>query len=105
ADGTDYAAQSGWNLASGTAVSFFAGAGRRNWRDGAVVNIYDESLPVRALEMQPWVGYYWTSDAEDALSQAFCFWYKADDARLGGIRNNRPMGRANGMQVRCVRDE
>ncbi|MDE6507696.1 MAG: hypothetical protein K2L04_04440 [Alistipes sp.] len=105
AEGTDYASQYGWNLGSGTAVSFFAGAGRRNWRDGAVVNIYDESLPARALEMQPWVGYYWTSDAEDALSSAFCFWYKADDARLGGIRNNRPMGRANGMQVRCVRDE
>lgn len=103
--GTDYASQYGWTLGSGTAESYFAGAGRRNWRNGAVVNTYDESLPVRALEMQPWVGYYWTSDAEETLSSAFCFWFKADEETLGGVRNARPMGRANGMQIRCVRAE
>ena len=35
----------------------------------------------------------------------FCFWYKADDVAASDVRNGRPMGRANGMQVRCVKDE
>lgn len=105
AEDAAYESQYGWTLGDGTAESFFAGAGRRSWRDGTVQNYYDESLPVRTMEMQPWVGYYWTADAESTLSQAFCFWFKADEATLGGVRNGRPMGRANGMQLRCVKDE
>ena len=57
------------------------------------------------VEMQPWVGYYWTAGEVGALSPAFCFWYKADDVAASDVRNGRPMGRANGMQVRCVKDE
>lgn len=101
----DYASQYGWLLGDGTVESFFAGAGRRSWRDASVQNNFDESLPVRAAEMQPWVGYYWTAGAEGTLSPAFCFWYKAGDVAASDVRNGRPMGRANGMQVRCVKDE
>ncbi|MDE6711795.1 MAG: hypothetical protein K2J53_05275, partial [Alistipes sp.] len=78
---------------------------RRSWLDGMVHNYFDESLPVRSVEMQQWGGYYWTADAADALASAFCFWYDAGDAAASGVRNGRPMGRANGMSVRCVRDE
>ena len=101
----DYASQYGWTLGDGTAESYFAGAGRRSWRDASVQNYFDESLPARAVEMQPWVGYYWTAGEVGALSPAFCFWYKADDVAASDVRNGRPMGRANGMQVRCVKDE
>lgn len=105
AEDAAYESQYGWTLGDGTAESFFPGAGRRSWRDGTVQNYFDESLPVRALEMQPWVGYYWTADADGTLASAFCFWYKAGDAAASGVRNGRAMGRANGMSVRCVRDE
>ena len=37
------------------------------------------------------------------MASAFCFWFKIDDAAQSGVRNGRPMGRANGMQVRCVK--
>ena len=55
--------------------------------------------------MQPWVGYYWTGASDGELSAAFCFWFKADEVAASGLRADRPMGRANGMQVRCVRAE
>lgn len=101
-----YAAKFGWTLGDAAgAQSFFMAAGRRSWYDASVQNYFDESLLSRAAEMQPWVGYYWTGGADAALSPAFCFWLKADEVAASGLWNARPMGRANGMQVRCVRDE
>lgn len=105
AEDAAYGSQYGWVLGNGTSEVFFPGGGRRSWLDGKVHNYFDESLPVRSAEMQPWVGYYWTADAAEAAASAFCFWYKAGDAAASGVRNGRPMGRANGMSVRCVRDE
>lgn len=91
-----------WTLtdAAATVRSLFFGAGRRSYRDASLQNYYDDSLPSRAVvpEMQPWVGYYWTADA----GSAFCFWFRVDDVAASGVRNDRIMGRANGMQVRCV---
>lgn len=104
-EGAGYETQYGWTLGDGAAESFFMAAGRRSWRDGSVQNYFDESLPSRTLEMQPWVGYYWTAGSEGALSPAFCFWFKAGEAAASDVRNGRPMGRANGMQVRCVKAE
>lgn len=88
-----------WTLTDGRAESLFFGAGRRSYRNGSLQNYYDDSLPVRsaALEMQPWVGYYWTAEA----AEAFCFWFLLDDVAASGVRS-RTMGAANGMQVRCV---
>lgn len=101
----DYASKYAWTLTDGSASSLFMGAGRRSWRDASVQNNFDDSLISRALEMQPWVGYYWTGAAGTSLSSAFCFWLKADDVAASGVWDGRPMGRANGMQVRCVREE
>lgn len=102
----DYSAKFGWTLgdAAGSAESFFMAAGRRSWYDASVQNYFDESLLSRAAEMQPWVGYYWTGGTDGALSPAFCFWLKADEVSASSVWNARPMGRANGMQVRCVKD-
>ena len=97
-----YRTKFSWTLtdAATTARSLFFGAGRRSYRDASLQNYYDESLPSRVVvpEMQPWVGYYWTADA----GSAFCFWFRVDDVAESGVRNGRVMGRANGMQVRCV---
>jgi len=94
-----YRSRYAWTLTDGQAESLFFGAGRRSYRDGSLQNYYDDSLPVRsvAMEMQPWVGYYWTADA----AEAFCFWFRLDDVAASGVRS-RAMGAANGMQVRCV---
>ncbi len=100
----DYREKFGWTLTNGAGESFFSAAGRRSYLDGKIHNYYDESLPTRYGEMQPWVGYYWTADTEGSLSKAFCFWLKLDDVKASGVRNGRPMGRANGMMVRCVRE-
>jgi len=100
----DYKSKFGWTLVAGGSESLFMGAGRRSWRDATVQNYFDDSLLARGLTMQPWVGYYWTADADGALAAAFCFWLKADEVAASGVKNARPMGRANGMQVRCVKE-
>lgn len=104
-DVSDYRSKYGWTLGIGSeaAESFFVAPGRRSWHDASVQNYFDESLLARALQMQPWVGYYWTGGADGAVSPAFCLWL-ADTLADSGVRNARPMGRANGMQVRCVKE-
>lgn len=102
----DYRSKFGWTLGAGSdsASSLFMAAGRRSWYDASVQNYFDDSLLSRSLEMQPWAGYYWTGGADGSVSPAFCLWLKADEVAASGVRNDRPMGRANGMQVRCVKE-
>lgn len=100
----EYRLKFGWTLTDGVSESLFSASGRRSYLDAKIQNYYDESLPSRYGEMQPWVGYYWTADTEGNLSKAFTLWLKLDDVKASGVRNSRPMGRANGMQVRCVRE-
>ena len=104
-DIADYEDKYGWTLgAAGTggAESFFVAAGRRSWYDGSVQNYFDESLLSRAREMQPWVGYYWTGGSSGAMSPSFCLWL-ADELADSNVRNDRPMGLANGLHVRCLK--
>ena len=104
APAADYKEKYGWTLTDNHGTEgLFLGAGRRAWRDALVHNYFDESLETRADELQPWVGYYWTADATATLASAFCFWLKVGDVSGSGIYHARPMGRANGMQVRCVK--
>lgn len=102
----DYKEKYGWTLTDNNAAKgLFMAAGRRTWRDAAVHNYFDESLLSRAEEMQPWAGYYWTADAAGTMASAFCFWFRVGAEEQGGVRNDRPMGRANSMQVRCIKTE
>lgn len=102
----DYKERYGWILTDNNAAEgLFMAAGRRTWRDAAVHNYFDESLLSRAEEMQPWAGYYWTSDAAGTMASAFCFWFRIGAEDQGGVLNGRSMGRANGMQVRCIKAE
>ncbi len=104
APAADYKEKYGWTLTDGRgAEGLFMAAGRRAWRDALVHNYFDDSLTSRAEEFQPWVGYYWTADVSAALASACCFWLEVSDVAASGIYYDRPMGRANGMQVRCVK--
>lgn len=102
----DYKERYGWTLTDNNAAEgLFMAAGRRSWRNAAVHNYFDESLLSRAEEMQPWAGYYWTADAAGTMASAFCFWFRIGAEEQGGVLNGRSMGRANGMQVRCIKAE
>lgn len=94
----------GWTLSSGSAESFFIGAGRRRYDNSTIYNIYMPPTRNVAMEAQPWVGLYWSSDAgTDAQSPALYFWFEKATTQ-SGIEYEVPYARANGMQVRCVRD-
>ena len=100
----------GWTLTDGTSQSFFVGAGRRRYDNGTILNIYNP-VPAEAqsrntaTEAQPWEGLYWTSDAgSGAQSPAFYFWFEKKTSG-GNVEYEVPYARANGMQVRCVREK
>ncbi len=100
----------GWTLEKAGASAWFIGAGYRNYYDGKISNIYD-NLPVasaasrnNAIYMQPWVGYYWTTNApQSGVASAFYFWFDKSDPASSGVIADQPTGRSNGLQVRCVR--
>ena len=103
-------AKYGWTLTDGNAESFFIGAGRRRYDNGKILNIYNP-VPAEAqsrntaTEAQPWEGLYWTSDAgSGAQSPAFYFWFEKKTSG-GNVEYDVPYARANGMQVRCVREK
>ncbi len=107
ADAADrYADKFGWQLERNGVQALFIGAGYRLYLDGKINNIYD-NLPVRnaAMDMQPWTGYYWTTEAASAgVASAFYFWFNKSDVPGSGVHNGEAMGRANGMPVRCVKE-
>ncbi len=112
-EGIDYATymnRYGWTLTDGAASSLFMAAGRRVYLDGKFQNVYvnpDSERPeVRnaALYDQPWVGLYWTSGIAGRDAQALSFYFDkayVEHSAVDGIVSHR---RANGMQVRCVRE-
>ncbi len=98
----DAAMQYGWTLTDGTVQSFYPAAGFRTYLTGKVQNLYN---PVSGVEVpMPWMGYYWSSGTEAAQAVALTFWYDASDPMQSGIHTASPYHRANGMQIRCVRE-
>ena len=103
----------GWTFTREGASSFFLGAGRRLYTNGKIQNLYvvvpaSSSLSTRnvAEDAQPWEGLYWTADpaSEGSDAQAFYFWFEKKSS-TGGVTDSKPYARANGMQVRCVREK
>ena len=93
-------------LAKNGVSSLFMGAGRRTWLDGKFQNVYVagyDPKSTRADEAQPWVGLYWTSDAQtsDNLSSALYFHYGESSA----VQHAYAFRRSGGLPVRCVKDE
>ncbi len=92
--------QFGWNLTNGSETLFFLGGGRRSWLNGLITNVNTSEVP------KPWIGYYWTAKAgTDNRSSALYFNLDTDDAALSAFDPNLAARRAEGMQVRCIKEE
>lgn len=92
----------GWTLRDGNSGSegLFIGAGRRIYTNGSIQNVF---IPATRAELaQPWVGLYWTADMDGAQSKVLNFWFEKSTTEAG-IEQAAAYGRANGMQVRCVK--
>lgn len=99
---SDAGMQYGWTLTDGTVQSFYSAAGFRTYLTGVVQNLYN---PVSGVEVpKPWMGYYWSSGTVGSQAVALTFWYDASDPERSGIDTASPYYRANGMQIRCVRE-
>lgn len=97
----------GWNLTDGSVTSLYMGFGRRTYLTGKIQNTYDPLPKVRntAIEAQPWEGLYWTAASEADRSSAFYFYFDKRNVEQSGIESAVPHYRANGMQIRCVKEE
>lgn len=89
----------GWNLKSGSQTSFYIGAGRRTQLDGKIQNVNTSDVP------SPWIGCYWTSGVgtADVTSSAMYFNLDTDDVTASAVTPSVDYQRANGMQIRCVK--
>ena len=95
----------GWHLVDkATGVKMFMpAAGRRSFETGVLTNVNDygyDNVP------RAWIGYYWTATAGESNKSNSLFF----DLNTTRAVNNRyeavkAMYRANGMQVRCVREK
>lgn len=91
--------QFGWELSDGENLLFFPGAGRRSWLQGSITNVNTAQTP------KPWIGYYWSATAEsDHLSRALYFSLDTEHPERSEFENAIPSPRANGMQVRCIKE-
>jgi uncharacterized protein (TIGR02145 family) len=94
----------GWHLVDkNTGVKMFMpGAGRRSFETGVLVNVNNygyENVPA------PWTGYYWTAGvSEGGKARSMSFDLNTTRAVNNRYSANTPMYRANGMQIRCVRE-
>ena len=94
----------GWHLVDkATGVKMFMpAAGRRSFETGALTNVNDygyDNVP------RPWIGYYWTATAgEDTKANSLFFDLNTTRAVNNRYEAVKAMYRANGMQVRCVRE-
>lgn len=97
----------GWHIKDKTtgAKLFMPGAGRRSFENGVLTNMNDygyEHVPM------PWIGYYWTSGAgtvERSTAKSMFFDLNTTRAVNNRYEGAKEMYRANGMQIRCVRDD
>ncbi len=93
-------AQYGFMLTDGEWESFFMGAGRRSWLNGLITNVNQSTTP------SPWIGYYWSGESKDYNeSRAMYFELDTDNVADSELYQSMASARANGMQLRCVREE
>lgn len=103
ADLTDVRNMYGWHLVDkATGVKMFMpGAGRRSFENGVLTNVNNYGYEHNPM---PWTGYYWT--AESAAESATSLFFDLNTTRAVNNRYEpaKQMYRANGMQIRCVRE-
>lgn len=91
--------QFGWNLTNGSETLFFLGGGRRSWLNGLITNVNTNEVP------KPWIGYYWTAKGgADNRSEALYFNLDTEDAARSEFDPRLAARRAEGMQVRCIKE-
>lgn len=91
--------QFGWNLTNGSETLFFLGGGRRSWLNGLITNVNTNEVP------KPWIGYYWTAKSgADNRSEALYFNLDTEDAARSEFDTRLAARRAEGMQVRCIKE-
>ena len=94
--------QYGWHLSDGTGKYFWSACGRRRYNDGKVENMNSKD-DVYPSQPQPWEGYYWTSTTKDG--KAVSLYFDLTTTRtINKFDNAHPARRANGFQVRCVKE-
>ena len=101
--------QFGWYLTDGNGNKFFYSAcGRRRYTDGKVENMNSKDYQYDAetgepVMPEPWEGYYWTSTAKDGKAVSLYFDLTTTRA-INKFDNAHSARRANGFQVRCIKE-
>lgn len=94
--------QYGWYLESGLERYFFSGCGYRRYMDGKVQNVnYSDAYPYNP---EPWEGYYWSSTANEDGSAVSLYFDLITTRSLSHYNSAMSSRRANGMQVRCIKE-
>ncbi len=92
----------GWSVTDGTVTAFYPAAGFRPYLTGKIQNVYN---PVSGVEVpKPWMGYYWTAGTDALNASAMTLWFDASDVAKSGFEPSSPYRRADGMQIRCVKE-
>ena len=93
----------GWHLVDkATGVKMFMpAAGRRSFENGVLTNLNNYGDDYNPM---PWIGYYWTAGVVGNKSASLYFDLNTTRAVNNNYEPQKPMYRANGMQVRCVRE-
>lgn len=95
--------QYGWHLSDGVGKYFWSACGRRRYSDGKVENMNSKD-GVYPSQPQPWEGYYWTSSTT-ADGKAVSLYFDLTTTRtINKFFPSHPARRANGFQVRCVKE-
>ena len=93
----------GWHIVDqATGVKMFMpGAGRRSFQNGELTNVNNYGYEHNPM---PWTGYYWTAGAGSESATSLFFDLNTTRAVNNRYEPTKQMYRANGMQVRCVRE-
>ena len=94
--------QYGWHLSDGVNRYFYPACGRRRYTDGRVENMNSKE-GVYPSQPQPWEGYYWTSTTDGGKSVALYF-DLTTTRTINKFFPSHSARRANGFQVRCVKE-
>ncbi len=98
-DMAELEAQYGWTLSHEGEELFFPACGRRSWLRGLITNVNTMEVP------KPWIGYYWTANSYGGVwAESLYFSLDTENATASEFDPEMLQAKANGMQVRCVRD-
>lgn len=94
--------QYGWYLENASERYFFSGCGYRRYTDGKIQNVnYSDVYPYNP---EPWEGHYWSSTANSDGSAVSLYFDLITTRSLSHYAANKASRRANGMQVRCIKE-